>query len=77
MRTVTRRKMESILRASILYRRALALLFAALILGLAQCSKSNERQIPVTRLSKDYEPLRAQFNRDTGKVRLLLLLDPT
>jgi len=52
-------------------------LFAALLLCLAQCSKTNERQIPVTRLDADFEPLRTQFNKDAGKVRLLLLLDPT
>ncbi len=28
-------------------------------------------------LAKDSEPLRADFNRDAGRVRLLLLLDPT
>jgi hypothetical protein len=77
MRIVVPRNMKSIFRRPTLYRRALALLFAALILSLAQCSKTNERQIPVTRLSTGFEPLRAQFNRDGGKVRLLLLLDPT
>lgn len=25
----------------------------------------------------NYEPLRTAFNRDTGKVRILLLIDPT
>lgn len=32
---------------------------------------------PFPTLSADGEPLRAAFNRDVGKVRLLLILDPT
>jgi len=28
-------------------------------------------------VGKDLEPLRGEFNRDAGRVRLLLLLDPT
>jgi len=28
-------------------------------------------------LGKELEPLRADFNRDAGRVRLLFLLDPT
>lgn len=28
-------------------------------------------------LDAQFEPLRAQFDRDSGKVRLLILLDPT
>jgi hypothetical protein len=58
-------------------RRAIGIALVALLFGLAQCSKTPDRQITVTRLSNNFEPLRAQFNRDAGKVRLLLLLDPT
>lgn len=58
-------------------RRALRLTLIALLLGLGNCSKTSQRQIPVTRLSGDFEPLREQFNRDAGKVRVLMLLDPT
>lgn len=28
-------------------------------------------------MGKDFAPLRADFNRDAGRVRLVLLLDPT
>ena len=28
-------------------------------------------------LEKEFAPLRADFNRDAGRVRLVLLLDPT
>ncbi len=50
--------------------------FAALLgLALAGCT-SETRHPPVARLSSDFEPLRTAFNRDAGKVRLLLLVDP-
>jgi hypothetical protein len=53
------------------------LLFACvLVLGLSQCS-SPERELPVAKLSNEFEPLRSEFNNDAGKVRLLLILDPT
>ena len=58
-------------------RRTLRLLVVVLLLGLTQCSRPAARQILVTRLTSSFEPLRAQFNRDAGKVRLLILLDPT
>jgi len=32
---------------------------------------------PFPALAPDGEPLRAAFNRDAGRVRLLLLIDPT
>jgi hypothetical protein len=60
-----------------LVRWALHFFIFALLLGFSQCSKPADRQISVTRLSNNFEPLKAQFNRDAGKVRLLLLLDPT
>ncbi len=33
--------------------------------------------LPVTSIGANFEPLRAAFNADAGKVRLLMLLDPT
>ena len=51
-------------------------LLAAWVLLLVSCS-SHERDLPLTYLTDDFEPLRSQFNQDAGKVRLLLLLDPT
>jgi len=51
-------------------------LLAAWVLLLMSCS-SHERDLPLTYLTDDFEPLRSQFNQDAGKVRLLLLLDPT
>jgi hypothetical protein len=53
-----------------------SLFFLALVAGLTQCSPP-QREIPFTKLSSGFQPLRAQFNQDVGKVRLLLLLDPT
>jgi len=50
------------------------LLCAALLFS--QCS-APQRNIPLTRLSSEFQPLRAEFNQDAGKVRLLLLVDPT
>jgi hypothetical protein len=57
-------------------RRKILGLVTALLFSLACCSPP-AIQPPVTRLSTDLGPLRAQFNQDAGKVRLLLLLDPT
>ena len=54
----------------------LALAAALLLLGCASCS-SPGRGLPLTVLSNDLEPLRTEFNQDAGKVRLLLLVDPT
>jgi hypothetical protein len=33
--------------------------------------------IPLTELHGSLDPLREAFNRDAGKVRLMLVLDPT
>lgn len=55
-------------------RRVQALLVVA-VLVLAACSSGPET--PLTSLAQGTEPLRSAFNRDAGKVRLLLLLDPT
>ncbi len=49
------------------------------LLGFAGCSRRRMPglDLPLTKLSSDFEPLRAEFNHDIGKVRVLLLLDPT
>ena len=51
-------------------------LAALLLLGSANCSAPGHG-LPLTVLSNDLEPLRTEFNKDAGKVRLLLLVDPT
>ena len=58
---------------------AAAGLALVLFLGLASCSRRGlpGLNLPLFKLSNDFEPLRAQFNRDADKVRVLLLLDPT
>ncbi len=56
--------------------RKVLLLALALLFSLSQCGLSR-RELPVAKLSSDLEPLRTAFNKDTGKVRLLLLVDPT
>jgi hypothetical protein len=38
---------------------------------------SGQQQSEYPTLDPQFEPLRAQFNRDNGKVHLLILLDPT
>lgn len=50
-----------------------------LVLGLAGCSHRGlpGQNQPIYKLANDFDPLRAQFNRDADKVRLLMLLDPT
>lgn len=57
-----------------LTRRKILVTLLASLLGLSNCS-SPERELP--KLSNDLEPLRSVFNQDVGKVRLLLLVDPT
>ncbi len=49
----------------------------ALATLLAGCNSTPKRLVPITGLSSNFEPLRSQFNQDAGKVRLILLLDPT
>jgi hypothetical protein len=44
------------------------------------CCRSPLRQgtdVPLTDLSSGIDPLKNAFNNDVGKVRLMLLLDPT
>ena len=59
--------------------RAALLVATVLALGLSGCSRRGMpgADLPLTKLASDFEPLRSQFNRDAGKVRVLLLLDPT
>jgi hypothetical protein len=57
-------------------RPALLSALAALVFTIATCSHPQGNFTPV-RLATDLEPLRADFNRDAGQVRLVLLVDPT
>ncbi len=43
----------------------------------ARVEKGRKPKPPAPGFSKDLEALRAQFNRDKGRVRLLMLLSPT
>ena len=52
---------------------ALGALLAAALAGVSQAPAPPS----FPELGKELEPLRADFNRDAGRVRLLLLLDPT
>ena len=51
---------------------ALAVLLAAALAGWSQAPAP-----ALPGLEKEFAPLRADFNRDAGRVRLVLLLDPT
>ncbi len=51
-----------------------ATLAVALLLAAAPVATQNEG---FPELDAQLEPLRAQFNADAGKVRLILLLEPT
>ena len=70
-------------RRTALRRRASALVatvaLLVTLLGFAACSRRRMPgvDLPLTKLSSDFAPLRAEFNHDAGKVRVLLLLDPT
>jgi hypothetical protein len=52
-----------------------ALILMALLLFTPALSGQQQSEYPT--LDPQFEPLRAQFNRDNGKVHLLILLDPT
>ena len=52
----------------------LFVLSVGLLLGAAP-GRAQAPEFPV--LSEQLEPLREQFNADAGKVRLILILDPT
>ncbi|HXO20080.1 MAG TPA: hypothetical protein VOA87_09170 [Thermoanaerobaculia bacterium] len=45
--------------------------------GEAGTERTEAPRAPVTNLSDDYHELKARFNADAGKVRLILLLSPT
>ena len=61
-----------------LWRRA-ELCFAALAVLCFSCGSSLRQSayLPLTELHGSLDPLRNTFNKDVGKVRLMLLLDPT
>jgi len=52
---------------------------AALVVLCFACSSSHRQGagVPLTELKGNLDPLRTAFNQDVGKVRLMLLLDPT
>ena len=50
-------------------------LLALAVLLLAAPGRAQAQDFP--ELSEQLEPLREQFNADAGKVRLILILDPT
>ncbi len=56
-------------------RALLATTLAVALLSVAAPVRVQEASFP--ELDAQLEPLRAQFNADVGKVRLILLLDPT
>ena len=55
---------------------AVAVMLAAVLAGCAP-RHAAWLDLPLPKLSSDFEPLRSQFNQDAGKVRVLMLLDPT
>ena len=60
-------------------RRWTGLCLAALVVLCCSCSFSHRQGagVPLTELKGNLDPLRTAFNQDVGKVRLMLLLDPT
>jgi hypothetical protein len=54
-------------------------LAALVVLCFSSCSSSFRQgaDLPLTELHGGLDPLRNAFNNDVGKVRLMLLLDPT
>jgi hypothetical protein len=53
-------------------------LAALIVICFSHCSSlRRDADIPLTRLSGSLDPLRDAFNKDAGKVRMILLLDPT
>ena len=55
--------------------RRLVLILLGLLLSATALLGQQQGLYPT--LDAQFQPLRAQFNRDAGKVRLLILLDPT
>lgn len=61
-------------------RRSALCLLVLLVFSLSRCSSFRSSEFPLTTLSTaaaGLEPLKDAFNGDAGKVRLMLLLDPT
>jgi hypothetical protein len=60
-------------------RAAAGLCLAAFVVLCFSCSSSLHQGagVPLTELHSNINPLRDAFNEDVGKVRLMLLLDPT
>jgi hypothetical protein len=54
----------------------LLIVLAAFVPLIGGCSRPQGDFTPVP-LARDLEPLRTDFNRDTGQIRLVLLVDPT
>jgi len=53
-------------------------LAALIVICFSHCSSlRRDADVPLTQLSGSLDPLRDAFNKDAGKVRLILLLDPT
>jgi hypothetical protein len=52
------------------------LLFSAVVAAVSGCRASGPASVH-ERLDPDAAPLRAAFNADTGKVRILMLVSPT
>ena len=72
--------MRGIVLKSTRSRQSALYLAALLVLSLARCSSVRSPEFPLTTLSAGpagLDPLRKAFNDDVGKVRLMLLLDPT
>ena len=59
-----------------LIRRALSWLSVALLCAVAACTDHTKIR-PHTALGPFAEPLRTQFNRDVGHVRVLMIIAPT
>lgn len=53
------------------------LVLIPLVLLLSTTALLGQQQGLYPTVDAQFQPLRAQFNRDAGKVRLLILLDPT
>src|SRR6266849_4248418 len=54
---------------------ALLALFGALSLAGLASGRAQQKALPA--LDQKLDPLRARFNQDVGKVRLILIVDPT
>jgi hypothetical protein len=65
------------IKTSTLRAAAPALALLGLLAGLLTWQSASRSAIPVTQIDSGAQPLRQAFNRDSGRVRLLLLLDPT